>query len=415
MNKISLIQLLKESRPESWSMLFAAFAASYGIGLLALLGLPFMFGATIDGLGLSESQAGFLSTVEFLLIMVASLCVAPFMNVAPRKLLALLGAVIAITGNILCVMAPELHYETLILYRSIAGLGCGLALAVGNATVSNAIDTEKMAAHMAVLFVALMAVTMLVFSWASSGWGVRGVYSALAGCMLVVTPLLFNLPQGAADKPEKLQTAKHSVGLFSLASFFVLFAMLIFAMRDMSGWAFVERIGLEVGYSASEIGGLLSLQALVGISGPLIATFVGSRFGLTLPLIVGILTSGAVYFAMLFMPDSRQVYTISAMFIGGTYFFAFAYLTALAAELDSKGRIVAASGGFLSAGIGLGPLIGGYLVENYGYEVTSWMMFFMVFLTLIFALLGLKTFRKSQNSLPDLGLEKSTSKQVSHL
>jgi predicted MFS family arabinose efflux permease len=415
MKEPSLTQILRNSRPENWSMLFAAFAASYGIGLLALLGLPFMFGATIDGLGLSESQAGFLGTVEFLAIMVATLCVAPFMGVAPRKLLAFMGSAIAVIGNVLCVITGELPYETLILYRSIAGLGCGLALAVGNATVSNATDTEKMSAHMAVLFVALMAVTMLVFSWASASWGFRGVYGALAVCMLVVTPLLIGLPQSAAEKPVKLQSARNSVGLFSLPSLFVLFAMLIFAMRDMSGWAFVERIGLEVGYSASEIGWLLSLQALVGISGPLIATFIGTRFGLTLPLIIGILASGAVYFAMLFMPDSRQVYTISAMFIGGTYFFAFAYLTALAAEIDSKGRVVAASGGFLSAGIGLGPLVGGYLVENYGYEVTSWMIFAMVILTLIFALLGLKKLRASQNSLPDLGLDTSIPKQVSHL
>lgn len=415
MKTTSITQLLKDSRPENWVMLFAAFAASYGIGLLSLLGLPFMFGATIDGLELSESQAGFLGTVEFLAVMVASLCVAPFMNVVPRKLLAFLGAAIAIFGNVLCVITAELPYETLMLYRSIAGLGCGLTLAVGNATVSNAIDTEKMAAHMGVLFVALMAVTMLVFSWSSATWGFRGVYGALAGCMLVVTPLLFGLPQGAADKPEELQSKEHSVGLFSLASFFVLFAMLIFAMRDMSGWAFVERIGQEVGYSASEIGGLLSLQALVGISGPLIATFIGSRFGLRIPLIVGILASGAVYFAMLFMPDSRQVYTTSAMFIGGTYFFALAYLTALAAELDSKGRIVAASGGFLSAGIGLGPLVGGYLVEHYGYEVTSWVIFAMVILTLIFALLGLNKLRKSQNSLLDFSLNTSTLKKVNHL
>lgn len=411
--KVQVMKMLKNLLPESWQVLLSAFAASYGIGLLALLGLPFMFGATIDTFGLTESQAGLVGSAEFLAIMLASVLVAPFTATAPRRAIALVGSAIAITGNLLCIVDSSLSYESLVIYRSMAGVGCGFALAVGNATVCNVKDMQKMAAQMSVLFVALMAITMPLFSWVSATWGYQGIYAALALCSLVLTPLMLGLPRSANKNNTKQVSSTPISTFFSLPSALILMAAMIFAARDMAGWAFVERIGLEVGFSASDIGWLLSFQAVLGISGPLIASLVGSRFGLMMPVIFGILSSGIVYFAMLLFPESRQVYFTSAMFIGGTYFFALAYLTALAAEVDPKGRVVAAFGGFLSAGVAIGPFMGGILVEHYGYSGTSWVIFAMVMLTLIFAVLSINILGKKQSDSPYVDLENSTVKQVS--
>jgi predicted MFS family arabinose efflux permease len=389
----SLLQVIKESKPDNWSMLFSAFAASYGIGLLSMLALPFMVGTTIDGLGFSETQAGLLGTAEFLTIMVASLLVAPFMNRAPRRTLAIIGVVIAIGANLLCLTNNGAQFSTLLVFRGLAGLGCGLTLAVGNATVSNAKNPEKMAAHMSVLFVILMAITMLLFAWASGVWGYKGIFGSLAVCMLVVAPLLTMLPKSAPERSVQVNQRNAKVSLFSIASLGVLLAMFLFALRDMSGWAFVERIGLDVGYTGAQIGLLLSVQAVIGITGPLLASVIGSRFGLAKPLTFGIIASGLVYFSMLALPTSTLAYTIAAMCIGATYFFTLSYLTALAAELDSQGRIVAASGGFLSAGIAFGPLFGGFMVGKYGYIETSWAIFVMVILTLLFTLYAIRSLK----------------------
>jgi len=204
------------------------------------------------------------------------------------------------------------------------------------------------------------------------------------------------LPQRPLEQPATSEHPHAHKSLFSITSFFMLAAMFVFALRDMSGWAFVERIGLDVGYSGSEIGMLLSAQAVLGISGPMIASIIGSRFGLKIPLAIGIATSGLVYFVMLLLPTSKVAYTTSAMFIGCTYFYTLSYLTALAAELDSQGRIVAASGGFLSAGVALGPLVGGYLIEQFGYGVTSWAILGMAVLTLVFAASSLRSLKSSR-------------------
>src|SRR3546814_5956516 len=76
---------LKQAQPESWPTLLAAFSASYGVGALGFIALPFALGATIDGMGISTTQAGLLGTVEFTFIMLASFAVSPFISRVPRR------------------------------------------------------------------------------------------------------------------------------------------------------------------------------------------------------------------------------------------------------------------------------------------------------------------------------------------
>lgn len=387
--------VIKQSRPESWPVLLAAFAASYGIGSLGFVGLPFMLGATIDQLGLSSAQAGLLGTAEFISIMLGSFAVSPFISKVPRKWIALGGALLAIAANIICSLVHPLDYQTALILRALAGAGCGLSLAAGNATVANARDPERMAAHMSTLFVAMMVVSCLIFPWAAARWGYAGVYLSLAGLMLLLCPLLLWLPQHARQDVEQSDHVHAASGAGVIAAMAILFAFLIYAMRDMSAWAFVERLGVEAGYTPAQVGKLLSVQAMVGITGPVIASLLGSRWGLARPVVLGIVAAGATYYFMLLFPGSSVVYTTSVLFLAGTYYFTQSYLIALAAELDRQGRIVAAAGGFLSAGAAIGPVLGGYLIDNYGYVGTSWASLVMIAVTVLLALLALSAKKSS--------------------
>lgn len=384
-----IVMGLKQTQPESWPTLLAAFSASYGVGALGFIALPFALGATIDGMGISTTQAGLLGTAEFASIMLASFAISPFISRVPRRWVALTGVMIAIVLNIACATIHPLDYSTALVLRALIGAGTGITMAAGNATVANANDPERLSAQMSTGYVLLMMVSCLIFPWAAHNWGYAGVYMALAGVMLVLCPFLMRLPQ---HPPKEVEKASHDdlVGNTSaIAAAAILLAMLIFATRDMSGWTFVERIGVASGYTTDQVGGLLSFQAVLGVAGPLIASFLGSRKGLTVPIVVGVIAAGAPYYFMLVAPGSKFVFTSAALFLGGTYFFAQAYLIALAAELDRKGRIVAAAGGFVSGGSAIGPALGGYLIENFGYTGTSWASLAMVVATVVLAVVAL--------------------------
>lgn len=385
--------------PESWSLVFSAFAAAYGVGLLPLLALPFLISAFISDLGLNEAQAGYLMSAEFLFMMLSSLIVAPFMGRAPRRALALLGASVAILANFGSAMVTDV--TTLAILRCVAGAGAGLGLACGNACVSSARDPDNIAGYMSVLFVALMIVLMMVFSRTLASSGLSGLYYSLATTQILMALFIFKLPRRAVASTTKSEaTIRSNSKLLSGVGVSMMLAMLLFSMRDTMGWAFVEQVGIRVGYGGESLGLLFSLQAFVGLAGPLLVAVIGNRFGMSKPVIIGILISGTS--TLFFVTGERSIvmYTTGVMMIAFCYFYTLAYLTSLAASLDSEGRVVAACGSFLTLGIAIGPGVSGLLIAQGGYELTGWAVAVTVVLTILAVIVPLrKAEERRQNGL----------------
>lgn len=361
---------IRNFMPESWILVFSSFAAAYGVGLLSLLALPFLISAVIADLGLNEAQAGLLLSAEFVFTMLASLIIAPLMGRAPRKTLALTGALIAIGANIASASIQQV--ELLAVVRCITGIGTGLAFACGNACVSSAKDPDKVAGYMNVFFVSLMIVVMLAFASAMASYGLSGLYYAMAITMTVMLLPIFFMEQRADTSHHVHHKDAPDSKLLSLVAISMMLAMFLFATRDTMGWAFVEQVGIRVGYDGETLGMLFSFQSFVGLIGPLLAAIIGRKFGMSTPVIIGVLACGGVSLGYVLGEHSKTMYTISVMMISFTYFYALAYLTALAASLDKQGRVVAACGSFLTLGIALGPAISGMLISMGGYPLAGW-------------------------------------------
>lgn len=381
--------------PDDWGLLLSAFGAAYGVGFLTLFALPFLIGAAMSSLSISAVQAAFLGTGEFVGVMISSMVLAPFIAKFDRRRVVYFGVVIVFTVNVACIFINS--YELMALLRPIAGIGTGLVMACGNATVANSKNPERFAAHMTVLTVALIFVVALIFSRLSELWGLAGIYAAMAVIVALMSLLFAKMPSHAiswestSDSQNSTRGIISTVGLLTLAAFFV------FSLRDTMVWGFLEQIGSEVGYSVAEVGNVLSAQAVVGIFGPIAASIIGSRFGLKLPLAVGIFVSGLVTYVVSQSSESQLMYTAAVMFMPGSYFFTLSYLTALAAELDDKGRIVAASGSALMAGIAIGPVVGGQLVDlSGGYKLVGWAIMLCLVFTFLFVLRPLSVANKEK-------------------
>ncbi|OXY81600.1 MFS transporter [Oceanimonas doudoroffii] len=361
---------IRDFMPESWILVLSSFAAAYGVGLLALLALPFLISAVINDLGLNEAQAGLLLSAEFVFTMLASLIVAPLMGRAPRRTLTLIGALIAISANVASASVPQV--ELLAILRCVTGIGTGLAFACGNACVSSARDPDKVAGYMNVFFVGLMIIVMLAFASAMASYGLAGLYYAMAITMAIMLLPIFLMKQQADTSHHVHHQAAPDSKLLSGVAISMMLAMFLFAARDTMGWAFVEQVGIRVGYDGETLGMLFSFQSFIGLIGPLMAAIIGKRFGMSTPVIIGVLACGGVSLGYVLGEHSKTMYTVAVMMISFTYFYALAYLTALAASLDKQGRVVAACGSFLTLGIALGPAISGALISMGGYSLAGW-------------------------------------------
>ncbi|MEE1923068.1 MFS transporter [Pseudomonas sp. 148P] len=388
------MKTIRNFLPESWSLVFSAAASAYGVGLLGLWALPFLISAIIHDLQLNEAQAGLLMSAEFGFTMLASLLVAPFMGRAPRRTLALAGTLLAVAANLVSANVDSLYLLAAV--RCVAGIGAGLALACGNAAVSSAKQPDRIAGHMNVLSVLLMIVVMLGYAKVMALYGLSGLYYAMAGTMALMLLAIPAMAQRAPVVETLVVSSTDGKGnvLLTLPAICMMLAMFVFQARDTMGWAFVERIGTMVGYSGDELGVLLSVQSVVGLIGPLLAAMVGKRFGMSTPVILAVLLTGATSLSYVLGEHSKTLYTAGVMTICVTYFYALSYLTGLAAELDREGRVVAAAGSFLSLGLAVGPAISGGLISLGGFTLAAWGIAVTVVLTLALVSVPLARIRR---------------------
>lgn len=369
MNKETAMSRIKSWMPDNWGIVFASFAAAYGVGLICLISLPFLITAIITDLKLDEAQAGFLISAEFLAMMVSSLLLAPVMAKVPKRNLTLIAAAIVVVGNVVSANVTDIYLLTLV--RCVTGFACGITLACGNACVSLSNDPDKTAAYMNVLFVALMIIVMLTFSKIMGAYGLSGVYYALAVTTVIMMALMMGMPNRIEALHASSETEEEKVKMITPVAISMMAAMFLFSMRDTMGWAFSWQVGLNVGYNDDQLGQLFSLQAFIGLAGPFVAAIIGAKYGLKGPLIISIVTTGAVSLGYVLGEYSKAMYTVAVLLIVLTYFYALAYFTALAAQLDKEGKIVAASSSFLTLGIAVGPAFSGWLLSTGGFAAVA--------------------------------------------
>ena len=388
--------------PENWGLLYAAFAFSQGIGLITYWTLPILAGALMTGLGLTTTQVGLLGTIEFAGLFIASLAVAPLMNRGFRRRFAVLGVVVVVAINLVCGLGG-FEFTSLATLRFLAGLGAGLALAVGNATIANAKDAERFSGHLTIALVAFMVAVMPVFSRISESFGHRGVFLALAVTVLIGGLSLLFLPNGpdselAGEAPDRPSTA--TATLLSGAGVSVLVVALFFGARDTLPWLVAEQLGIDAGMALPEIGDLFALMYAVSILGPALLLFLSRRFDAKTLLAMSMAVTGL--FAWVFtMADGNRLQFSSGIVIWATaYFMAFALLNAVAATVDRSGQLVSAVGSSFIAGVTVAPFFGGYLVDQGGY---SYLGMAEIVLTVLIVVLVVAGIRRTNARVADSG------------
>ncbi len=382
---------------EQRRILLSSFAGISGVGLLSYAALPFLIGSTMLSLDLDEASVGLLYSLEFLVAAISSFIISPRIGKIRRKDLALIGASIVILGNI--VSAWLCSYGFLLVIRPAMGVGAGLALACGNATIANAKHPAKIAGMINVLFGIMLLLLMLLLPSLSVPWGVQGVFLGLAGVTLIFMILLTQMPQHInADKLTLGSTKTNSSVLFSVAGVTIFAVFFMFTIRDSMAWGFAERIGIAVGYTTTEVGGYLSLQAFIGLLGPILATIIGFRYGVRFPLLFGLSFAGLTTFGIFLSVDAPYLFEITVLTWTASYFFAVSYMIAYAATLDIEGRIVAASGSAMVLGVAVGPALSGYIIIYGGYAMGAWVTLALVFAMIVGAIISLKSAGKLKES-----------------
>lgn len=334
--------------------------------------VPFQIGAWMDGLQLSAVQSGLLGTLEIAAMSITAIIVAPTMSRWPRTNAAMVGALMAIAGQVLT--AGIDHYVLLAFVRLTVGIGCGLIFAAVVAAIATAKEPDRLMGYgQAVMNLSFMLVFLLI-PYALLWQGQQGLFLCLAALMMLSFPLYRLLPDEGATVQDSdvLPSVHQNVGIHVLIH---VIAIVLLNLGLGALWGFLERVGVQIGLSTETIGAVLSASTIAMISGSMFAGWLAVRVGRAVPMLLASVFCGVSALGVM-TAETLFVYAAAVMLYGVAYLFLGPYIiVGVGSALDSSGRLAPACGGimFLSYSIGIGG--GGYIVDAFSYPAIGWAAF----------------------------------------
>ena len=362
------------------SRLFFGGAATAGSsGILSLITAPVLVSALIAGLGVDEKTAGLIISIELITVAFTSFFIAPKMGAWPRRKLALVGAVIAITGHCMSAVTPDIGL--LIPVRILAGVGGGLMVAAGNASIASAQDPDRIFSLIVLVTGMTQLVMISIGPIAVSIWSNSGAYLLEALFILIMLPFIASLPRYGATPVHRMDTNGEVLPIFPVVA--VCIMIMLYFSRDSSLWSFSQEIGVRTGIEKERVGFILGMTGIVAVMGAGTAAIISTRWGRLKPLMFGLITNTVLAY-WISQTSNAWVFIIVEYIYHFVLFFTVPYMFGLAADLDPKGRVLAAAGGAMLFGGSVGPGVGGVLISWGGYPILGG--FILVVMSIAFLL-----------------------------
>jgi hypothetical protein len=332
--------------------------------------------------GLTEAQGGLFAMAEFGGIGIGAMACALLPGLVERlnwRRTAALGLVAVIAANL--AMAAPLGFYGLFALGLVAGIGGGLVNAVFYATCAEG-DGARLVAAFYAAQIGFGAVGVGVMSPIVDRYGDAGLFlamAALAGAALLLCPLL---PPRSVMQPSAVLNADSESDRISGLGWAASLGVFIFFVSSGATYGFIGYMGLAWGGKPAAVESALSGVMYIGMAGPLIVAFVGSRFGYLWPLGIGIAGTGLAL--VLFI----AVKPVAAFLpIGGLLFFAanavvpclFDVLT----DVDRSSGAAMMMGASQLGGVAIGPAIAGYLATPDYVRVNGFALVLLLAATLI--------------------------------
>jgi len=382
-----------------FKLAISAYAAIWGTGFLSYVAMPYLIGSVADGMGLGIDQAGLIGSAELLIVALSAFVVSARVRVLPRRKVALLGGVIAVAGHALSLLTSSI--ETLVICRALAGVGAGMALAIGNACLAASHDPSKAYGQVMMLLATVTAGVIVALGYITETWSYYGVFGTQAIVVaLMLIPISF-LPERDETRPEDDVT--HGK-IPMLPAAMIVIGIVMWHFCDNSIWGFSERIATKVGMKPDVIGWLLGAGLFVGVVGGFIASSIGTRYGRIWPVCVGIGVA-VTCISVITSTGVISIYTTSILTYIVCFMFISSYIYGLAGELDHHGRVMAAASGAGNLGVALAPFLSGKLIANAGYEAMGRVVISTLLIVMTLSILvGWHINRELKRAAPSAGV-----------
>ena len=342
----------------------AAVIALTMIGASGFLIMPVILAASVQEFNLSDQEVGFLAALSMTGAAIIAVSALFWVRAVNWRHAALTGLLVQGCGYALATQAQGFAGAGSAFL--LVSLGGGAVYSLAITTISDHRQPERLFGFSITLQVAFQVAGMLLLA----RYATPGNFDELMWCLagLAGTGLLFafHIPASGKETP-----AFSFNGLFrQRKALSALCGCLFFFFNVGCIWAYLERIGSAAGFSAQALGNGLALGVSVGMVGALTASWLGTRLGRVMPLVIG--TIGTVIAVAALVPEASLVIFVLALALYNfAWNYSLAYQYAVVAAADDSGRCIAAAPAFHAAGGAIGPAAAAMLITPGSFVVVN--------------------------------------------
>ncbi|MGI9284201.1 MAG: MFS transporter, partial [Pseudomonadales bacterium] len=337
---------------------YSLFAAVFNIA-------PLMVGASIDALGLDAGEAGILLSTELIGAALVAMGLSRFIDQLDIQRWALRATIGLLAANLVSIAVDG--YLQLVIVRGIAGACTGVIAAAVFYFAALSHNPVRMFGILSTAGVLAGALLLIGVPAALVAYGHNGIFLILALLCSLAIPLICRMdpPQAEAIR-GKLPGSNASVLVLA-------FGLAVVGIQATQGgyYAFAEQIGQNLGMDIGAIGTALSASYFLALGGAGLASVLGERLGIFTPLLIG-MCGHVVGTALVVTAQTPAAYITGVQVQAFSFFLFYPYKLGLAALIDPSGRLSTLASGLVMLGLGVGPMIGGAIVVQWGYISIAW-------------------------------------------
>jgi MFS transporter, DHA1 family, inner membrane transport protein len=345
----------------------ASMVAMTNLGALTMLMTPAFIAGYLSSGRLSNAEASTLTSVELAGMTVAVILTSLVMARVDRRVCLATGLLVAALGHLASIMVAS--YPVLVMLRTLAGSGVGIAYTVAVAALSATRSPDR---NFGIAITSnQLSVTLLLglLSWLGLDQGYRWVIGVVLAFTLLMGLGIGWFPRGAPVRASSDSEIRPAASSSILPGILGLVGMFLFLVGVGEVWPIVGPIAQSHGIAASSVGSALAIAGLSGIAAGLLVSLIGSRFGRLSPLIVGTLGIACAMLTLLAASDSHSL-VVSTSLIMFFWIFSIPYYLGSQSALDPSGRLAVLSSAMMPFGLAAGQSVENWIAFGDGFSST---------------------------------------------
>lgn len=335
--------------------------------------------AFVDGLGVQRDTAGFIvSANKYGAAFGALLATFVVKRLEWRPTLSKLFYCLIIFDLISTqVQNPQI----LILLRFLHGTIGGLSVGFGLSIIARTLNPDKVFGMLLVVQYSFGSIGIWAVPRMVDVFGYSAVFGALISFTIMAILILPMVPDVSKHSDNQVT---NNIFSFSIEKFLflALAALFLFQAANMGVADYAFELGKDIGLKNTEISNLLTIANIISISGGMMVYIIGTRFGRTIPLVIGI-SVAAIFTFLLHYSENVTIYFIANSVTGIAWGFTIPYILGLCASFDKHGQVAALAGFISKMGLATGPLIGSLFIIEYGFKFIINIAVFALFIAII--------------------------------